>query len=735
MIQKYVKPSFATSPFLPSDTTPRQDRDKNVEKWVVFPDDLPNKRFTGYQTRDISSQNRGAFPIGQNVAMTLAQTPTLRTGYEIIGTNAENSTPVTRAWTYETRDGVQFELKAFDTFLYYYIYGVSTDYALLKSGFTADQEFGYGNISRSTDIAGATIFCNGVDSWYKFTGAYATYASDNGSDELTVEGSTTLINRYFRPEGTFILNGTEVTYTELNGNTFKGCSALPVAAVGDILVQSPTPVDGTYLFQVYGGVYGTYLSDNGANTITVQGSTSLASLGFSASGTIRYKGTDITYAALSGTTFTGCSGVPAAPAVGDVLALKPTATIDNMTNYKSSVIMAHDGRLHARQETKKSVWNYSVLDNPYDFSTVGSSDTNAGAKEVEFGGPIVGFGKLVKTAIALKARMIKLLSYIQVGSRVDSPDYKTLVSVDDKGTSLGATNQKSTFSTPLGLVFITPDKRMVLLTGVTANNEPQYLFLSDPIQQVFQAGVHDEATGICLDNEIWYAFKQDNNSTYNDVVLHGNMLRQTFDNYGRPLPIQWDTPYIGWNVSDFSIVFNPDLGKNELHWHSAINSNSYRVIENKTDDTQAYTAIVRTWEETFGVPEKQKKIDYCYVEIEMLENTQIEATLLYDEDGVTAQATYQLNGSLLANSFGTTPFNPFGSSPYGWQQIGSNPGEEGMSLYRFWLEIDPDIEFFNISLQLSGDDENNDFNLIRIGYRLMQVIQEVDLKYKINVTS
>lgn len=736
MISRVVPPN---NPFK-NQNLPPIPKGKSMEKWVIFPDSLQNQRFTGYQTRDNKSQNRGAFVIGQNTKMTLAQTPSPRDGTQIIGAEATNDTPIMRAWIYETRDGIQFEIKAYDTFLYYLIMGVTDDYKLLKGGFTSGLEFGYGNISRSTDIAGATIFCNGTDNWYKFTGAYGMYLSDNGIDEITLQGATNLILLYFRPEGTVTINGTEITYTEINGTTLKGCNAVPVGAVsGDIVVQTPTPVDGSYIYQVWGGTYATYLSDNGMNEITVEGSVSLANLGFPTSGTIRFNGTDISYTGLTAQTFTGCSGVPTAPDVGDVLALKPTGSIPGLQNYKSQVAMAHDGRLHARQETKKSVWNYSVLDNPYDFTTVGSSDTNAGSKEVEFGGPIVAFGKLNKTAIAEKNRMVKLLDFIQVGDRVDSPDYKTLVSVDDKGTTLGAVNQKSTFSTPLGLVFTTPDKRMVLLTGITANSQPQYLFLSDPIQQVFQQGIHDDATGICQDNEIWYSFKQDVNSTFNDVEIHGNMLRQTVDNFGRAIPIQWDTPTIGKNVKDYTIVYNPATGKNELHFHSSINSNSYKVISDKVDNSTngsvPFTTIVRTWEETFGVSERQKRLDYCFVEIKMLQNTELIGTLLYDEDGVSGQSSYTLSGTMTKNEFGSSPFNPFGASAYGWQKIGSNPNEASLQLFRFWLEINPNIPFFNISFQLSGDTENNDFEMIRIGYRLAEVLEDVNLGLKIGINT
>ncbi len=721
-----VKPfKIYKPPYLPTVEDTKQDKDKSLKKWFLFPDSLPSSRFTGYQTRDNKTQNRGAFVIGQNVAMSLAQTPTVRAGVDLIGTDSGDSLQVNRAWVYETRDGVQIELKAFDTKIFYRIQGVMTSFQLLKGGFTANQNWGYGNISTELDATGATNFCNGVDNWFKYTGAFATFAS-NTVDTLTVQGSTSLINQYFRPEGTIIINGVEVTYTELNGNTFEGCSAIPASAVGDVLTQSPTPIDGSYLFQTWNPIFVEYASDDGMNVITFTGSAA----NFPAAGTIRYKGIDITYAAINGQTFTGCSAVPVAPTVGDILALKPGGTIGNLSGFKSSVIMANNGRLHARQETKKSVWNYSVLDNPYDFSTTGSLDTDAGAKEIEFGGSIVAYGSLLQHAVGFKPRLIKTLDFIQSGTRIDVPDWNVMVSTDDKGTTLGAMNQKSTFSTPLGLVFVTPDKRMVLLTSITANTQPQYLFLSDPIQQVFVNGVHDTGAGICLDNDIWYSFKQNAQSTFNDVVLHGNMLRQTPDNYGRSLPIQWDTPTIGWQVADWTIVFNQTTGLNELHWHSSINSNSYVVTPaNKSDLDNSFTTIVRTWAEIFGYPQQQKKIDYCFVEIEMLENSVVQGTLLYDEDGVTGQYTYNLLGSS-QNSFGTSFFNPFGASPFGYEEIGDSPGSTALTVYRFWLEIDPNISFFNLSFQLGGNTQNNDYNLVRLGYRLFQVYEDVARFYK-----
>jgi len=621
------------------------DPSKNVKQWIIFPDRLNNGRFAGYETTDDETQNRGAFPIGQNVSFGNNNIPTLRNGYEVIGTEASNATPVNRAWIYETRGGDIFELKAYGTYIYYWLQGESTEYQLLKSGFTTGLEFGYGNIGESADATAFSYFCNGTDEWQRFSGAWAKYASDDGVNQITVQGSTTLANLGFSATGTLVIDGAEITYTGLSSQTFTGCSAVPASpSVGDLIVQGPENVTA-------------------------------------------------------------------------------------ITSQKGSVAMAHDGRLHTRNEAKKSVWFYSKLDDPNDFTT-GASDAAGGAKEVEFGGPITAFAKLNKTALCFKNRLIKILDFIQVGTRLDSPKYNTLLPADDKGTTLGATNQKSTFSTPKGLVFVTPDKKLVLLTGITDNTEPKYVILSKPIQTVFDQGVHDKACGICFENEIWYSFKETSDSTYNDVVIKGNIDLASLMSDGEVIPVLWDTPYIGWNVNDWTIVYNSSTGKNELHWHSSLNSNTYKVISTKTDNNGSFTSTIRTWSEDFGYPQHTKKMDEAFVEIKMNENTEVTATLLYDEDGVTQQTEFVLKGTDTNNKFTNIEYNPFGASAFGSKRIGSNPEADDKPKYRFDLELNPNIEFFNVALQLSVADENQDFELIRFGYRLIEVKTEFERKYK-----
>lgn len=614
----------------------------------MFPETLPGQRFGAYEVREDFTQNRGKFVIGQNMTFNNAHIPTLRQGMEVIDVEATDATPVKRAWIFNTRNGVQWEIKTYATFVYARVIGVMTSFYLLKGGFTTGLEFGYANIGISSEATNHTYFCNGTESFYRFNGAYATISGVTAATISIATSTWTTLGFYSTGTRSVIINGTEYSYTGGEGTTtLTGVSPSPAGeALGSYAIQSP--------FQLTGG---------------------------------------------------------STPIIGQVM-------------------MAHDGRLHARNEAKKSVWNYSKLDNPSDFTT-GSSDGDGGAKEVEFSGPILAFGKLNKTAIALKSGIIKTLDFIQVGARLDSPQYRTLISVDDKGTSLGATNQRSTFSTPIGLVFVTPDKRLIVLTGVTANNEPQYLFLSDPVQPVFTRGVHDTATGICVDNVIWYAFKSDINSTYNDVVMRGDLTRQSITAEGKIIPVQWDTPYVGWNVNDWTVVYDSTLGKNVVHFHSSINSSSYKIIDDASDNTLPFTGLIRTWMESFGYPHAQKKIDYVYLEVEMSSITELHVTLLYDEDGCTGRDESVLTAEdSIDQRFDASVYNPFGASAFGSQRIGSNPQENLLKKYRFMLETPNNTFFYNLSVQIGVDEPGNNFKLIRLGARVTEVLAEPDQRLK-----
>lgn len=794
------------------------DKSKDLEKWFIYPDSLENERFRGFCNRENESQLRGAFVVGQNVTFGGTSLPALRKGYEVIGAEAADSTPVKRAHVFENRAGRQFELKVAGTTLYSWIVGVSTSWAALKTGLTANTEWGFANIGRTIDNCTHCLFSNGVDGFFKFNGAYATFDSASNAsgavgtvsftkngvpsgvsiasagagyvagdvvvlqggdyqcqvriDTVTsVGGAATISINSLSPGsgyaattyqasgghggtlhgytpltitvtgvstsgGTGFTLGDVLTITGGGGNAQLTVTGVSAGVVTSVSITAPGSGYSTGSGVACTGGTGTGFTINvdavGNGWIKKQGTTTWEDEGFYTSGTntINVNGTEYTVTGSGKSVFmVGVTPNPltAGHAAGDPILQVPVVDL-NLTGVQGSVMMSHDSRLHVRQESKKSVWDYSMLDDPFNFIATPASDGIGGAKDVEFGGPITAFGKLNKTVLCFKKRQIKMLDFIQVGSRVDSPRYQSLVPADDKGTTLGAMNQKSTFSTPLGQVFMTPDKRLALLSGVTANNEPQYVFLSDPCQPVFDQGVFDEASGICVDNVIYLAFKQDQDSATNDTVIRGDMTRQSIDSMGRVLPIRWDAPYIGWNVSDWTVIYDETTGENVIHWHSSLNSSSYRLIDQKSDGGSGYTATIRTWNEHFGYPQHQKKLEECFVEIKMNENTEVLATILYDEDGFTGRTEVTLDADSATYKYGGTEYNPFGASPFGSVKMGSNMASDNPAVYRFNIEMNNNIYFFNVSLQLSVDGDGQDFELVRFGYKLTEVATETDRK-------
>ena len=630
-------------PGLQPKPTLRPDPSKNIGVWHYFPDTLPGARFSGFQNRDNESLLRGSFVVGQNVVFGNDFQPAIRPGFEALGAQATDSNAIQRAWVYETRGGVIFELKQ-DTSgkIWYWIRGVSTDWSLLLGGMTAGAPWDFANIGKTADATNYVFFNNGIDDFYTFNGIYATVGSA-GANTLTISTGTWDSAGFLAATNSLVIGGVTYAYTGgLASGTLTGVSPDPngVVTAGQIAVQLPQ----------------------------VQSS---------------------------------------------------------LSNFKSNVLMAHDGRLHVVMYAKPTQWAYSKLDNPFDF-TAGSSDGDGGLKEIELGGPLVAFNKLNKTALALKNRIVKDLAFVQYGTRSDAPDYQTLTTTDDKSTTLGTVSNKTICSTPKGVVFITPDKRLVLLTGVTANNEPQYIVLSDPIQPIFDRGIFDSASVVCADNIVWLAFQSQAGVSANDTVIRLDLTRQTLMPDGKIVPCMWDCPIVGWQVGDWTVVYNPTTGKNDVHWHSALNSGSYAVIADPTDATTGFTATLRSWAETFGQPHLQKRIDQFFIEVKMSSNTNLLLTLLYNENGVSQTQEYVLDGDSTDNRFNNVQYNPFGASSFGSQKFGSNELVDNVPTYRFYIKTNRIPPFNNISMQLSSSDEGQQWTLVRFGYRLAEMLSEPD---------
>lgn len=685
----------------------------NKPRWFLFPDELPNGEFRGYENRLDPTKVRGAFVLGQNVKFRDSAQPTLREGFTTVGTQLSNAYPVDRAWVFTTREGDVFELKAYNGSLYFWLRGTSTDWVLLKSGYTAGAEFGFANLGESGG-AFHTFFCNGTEAWAEFNGAHATIASVT-SNTITLSGSVhwdALPVPFYTGSASIMIKGAAYAYTGGSGSTtLTGVSPDPTGVVnaGDLAVQAPRAPTWRVFLPLKAASTGAFVIGE-----TVTGGTS------SATGVVRRVAGDGTYVVVD--TISGTFKAAETITGGTSSATGVLAFSLDLTQGPplAQVISAHLSRIHCWSAVKRSVWVFSMLDDPYCW-TVFNDDTSGGRKDIDFGGAGTAFGRVNQTILGYKERSITALEFVQTGQRTDVPTYNQIIQADDKGTTLGAVNQKSTFTSPYGMISVTVDDKMILMSGISNNDQPNYTIISDPIQPTFTRGVHDDGSGIVVDGVLWYSYKASTDSGANDAVLTGDLRRRSVDAYGNTIPLRWDVPFVGWQPKDWTAIPNSN-GGSTVHWHSSTNSNTFAVDpDQKVDNGGSFTALVRTWADSFGDAAVRKTCDRVYAEILLRENSIVNATLLFDLNGFTEQVTKVLDGSLIQYRIGSTTFNPFGATPFGSERFGSNGSMDERQRYIFYFELPGSNPWFwNLSLSLESDTENSDFELIRWGVRINQ---------------
>ena len=118
----------------------------------------------------------------------------------------------------------------------------------------------------------------------------------------------------------------------------------------------------------------------------------------------------------------------------------------------------------------------------------------------------------------------------------------------------------------------------------------------------------------------------------------------------------------------------------------------------------------------------------------MKESSEVLISLLYEENGITGTKEFTVDGTLTQHRYTQLVYNPFGASSFGSQKFGSNPENDELSIYRFYLELNPNIWFWNLSLQLSSEKAGNDFELVRFGYHIKEVERQPDRSLKLGYT-
>lgn len=279
-----------------------------------------------------------------------------------------------------------------------------------------------------------------------------------------------------------------------------------------------------------------------------------------------------------------------------------------------------------------------------------------------------------------------------------------LKSFDGKSQSIGATNNKSTFTSANGVLFITPDKQIMSLSRVADIDSPQITPISEIIKPTVEEAVYASSSGIFWRNKAYITIKADEDSTNNDAILVYNQRLGA-----------WESPIVGWSASDYAI-YNDTTGE-ELYVGSSYSPDVYKVIDEALDNDLGVTANYRTKRFDLNAPHLLKEIENVYIEGYITDNTTLEVSLLLDEDGFSQTYTTEISGTDDTYIYSAQPYNLFGLHPFGYLQFGSS-NQESKKKFRVYLNKNlRRTPFYTFQLEFASDGDGEYWEITNYGVK------------------
>lgn len=426
--------------------------------------------------------------------------------------------------------------------------------------------------------------------------------------------------------------------------------------------------------------------------------------GFPATGNITIGGTVVAYSAKAATTFTIGAWAGATIASGTGICESPT---EYAGGPKGNIFITYGNRIFVAGITATPQAAYfSKYGDATDWSgatlVTASTATSAGIFNLaEGGGGIVGFSMDEKALYILKKSIVYVVTLSD-----NLYSLAPLKSFDGKSQTTGAIGTNAVFSSQNGVVFITPDNKIYILTRLPTIDYPQMTPISDIIKPTVDALDFSVAAGISFRDKIYIACSSVLGGK-NDTVLVYNIQ----DNV-------WDLPVTGWNVADW-LIYNSGTGLDQLFFSSNNSPNTFKVTTTPTDGDYDVTASAAMNQDTFGAPAVQKFCTNFFFEGYIAENTTLTGAILFNDNGYTGILNWQLKGTQSAYIFATSNINVFGENSFGVEMFGSNTDASGLRKFRVYtvnsLRVVP---FYNLQVSFASAGANQQWRITNYGFKV-----------------
>ncbi len=432
---------------------------------------------------------------------------------------------------------------------------------------------------------------------------------------------------------------------------------------------------------------------------------------FNATGTVVYCGATSTYSSVDDDTNTFT--LSATTTISCALNRGVAQAVEEFTdNPKGNIYLAANNRIFIAgiASSTQAVFfsEYAVATNFGGASIVlDGTDTSPGVFNLGAGGGSVTGMITTENSIYIFKRSIIWRATLTDTIYTLTP----LKEFDGKSQTNGAVGNNGLFAGGNAVFFATPDNQLMALTRVETIDEPQIQPVSRKIQPTVDQMNFDSSVGIVFRDKAYFSQKADTDVSVNNVVLIWNIKEKI-----------WDSPIIGWNVSDF-VVYDDGDGE-ELYIGNGVNPNVYRVSNTPLDDIFDVKANWRSKQFDFDTPAELKQMTNFYVEGYITSNTTLNISLLLDEDGFTQTFTTRFLGTEVDYLFSEERYNVFGLTQFGTERFGSNADFTDKRKFRVYLNKDfrPD-PFYNVQVEFASDGENQNWEITNFSMKVRKYSQ------------
>jgi len=431
----------------------------------------------------------------------------------------------------------------------------------------------------------------------------------------------------------------------------------------------------------------------GEGTITVD-----STAAFTNSGTIRIGTTDVTYSGKTATTFTGCSGTPAA---ADDAAVAQAVT-EYASNPQGNILLVEKTRMYvANVEDNEQGLYYSAIADATDFtfSAPRSADEGGIIDTPEGGGGITGLGVQEDVIYVGKPTLWKSVQFTQTGTatELDLPVIKPIV----RSSDVGPLSSKAVFSVGSALFYVSSDGALKSVTRAAVVDFAEPNQVSDPIVNLIKGYTFNDAAGVFFKRKVYIACKSEG-ATVNDTVLVYNWEKRA-----------WEPPIVGWNVADWAIH------NDNLHFISSLTPNVYKAETGLEDDTDGeYTCIARFPYQNYGAPQTQKHFQYYFLEGYISQGTTLTITERYNYLGGDGEIATTFTGTETTYIVNSLDENVLATQPLGTQPLGltisDNDAPNGLLKFRIYLRTSKQ-PFYEASFEVKSTGVGQEWEILRHG--------------------